>query len=183
MSNDYVEKTKSFVDTAFGLKKDHFERTLFWLMELEPESDIALKVAAYSHDMERAFRPKNSKRFLIYEDKNDLTGHQKESAAIMHDFLIDNGADNTLAERVRHLIEKHEEGGDQDQNILKDADSISYLETNAPKHIEEMKSGIFAPPQVKEKFNYMFNRITSPKAKEIARPMYDKVINLLEKDN
>ena len=56
----------------------------------------------------------------------------------MKDFLIQHGysTDVDIA-RVVHLICKHEQGGDTDQNILMNADSASFLETNAYTFIEK----------------------------------------------
>jgi len=77
------------------------------------------------------------------------------------------------------LISKHEEGGNDDQNLLKDADSISFFENNVPlfltKHVSEV-----GKEKVKEKFDWMFNRITSEKAKQIARQWYEEAIKKLD---
>lgn len=178
--NDILQKTIIFVDNAFGDEKKHFDRTLFWLLELKPDADLAFHIAAYAHDVERAFKAMGTKRFLIYEDHQELINHQLKSAEIVYSFLVDNKFDIELAERTKHLISKHEDGGDEDQNLLKDADSISYLETNAPKHVSEMAEGIFHSEEVREKFEYMFDRITDLRARSIAKPMYEEVIRLLD---
>lgn len=76
------------------------------------------------------------------------------------------------------MISKHEVGGDDDQNLVKDADSISFLENNVDVFLSEhvQKSG---KEKVRDKFNWMFDRITGEKAKELARPLYEEAIRRL----
>lgn len=175
-------KTEKFVKDSFGKRKiRHLERTVFWLKKLMPEAHEALQVAAISHDIERAFRKdgiasvrNREKGFL---DEEHLEFHQKESARIICEFLTREGADESLIKRVGELVEKHEVGGDRDQNMLKDADSISFFENNA-EHFIKGKATELGREKVKEKFDWMFNRITSEEAKEMSRFWY---IEALEK--
>src|SRR3989344_1580256 len=81
-------------------------------------------------------------------------------------------------ERVKYLISKHEVGGDDDQNLLKDADSLSFVENNADFFISRLDK--LGYEKIKEKFDWMFNRITDQKAKEIAKPFYENMIYQLE---
>jgi len=87
-------------------------------------------------------------------------------------------ADEKLISRVKHLISKHEEGGDEDQNLLKDADSISFFENNVESFLT--KKDELGKEKVKEKFDWMFKRITSEKAREIARKWYEKALKDLK---
>jgi len=89
-------------------------------------------------------------------------------------------AEQNLIDKVKMLVLKHEEGGNDEQNLLKDADSISFFENNVPIFLTEQvaKKG---KDKVKEKFNWMFNRITSEKAKQIARFWHENAIKELEK--
>jgi len=48
----YLEKAKEFVDQSVG-PKPHFQNTLDWLLNLKPDADEALQIAAYCHDIER----------------------------------------------------------------------------------------------------------------------------------
>ena len=77
------------------------------------------------------------------------------------------------------LVSKHEEGGNDDQNLLKDADSVSFFETNISlfltKHVQDV-----GKEKVREKFDWMYKRITSEKAKQIARPWYEEAIKNLD---
>ena len=62
-------------------------------------------------------------------------------------------------------------GGDADQDLIKDADSLSFLENNVDPFIR-YKIHEFGFDDVKKKFEWMFNRITSEKARELALPFY-----------
>lgn len=77
------------------------------------------------------------------------------------------------------LVSKHEVGGNDDQNLLKDADSISFFENNVD-HFVNKKVGETSKEKVKDKFEWMFNRISSEKAKQIARPWYEEAIKKLK---
>ncbi len=180
---------KNFVKEAFAKTGElntlaHLERTVHWLKYLRPSADEALRIAAYSHDVERAFR--NNKTYNTikqsdagFSDPRHLIHHQTQGAEIMASFLKENGAPHELIDRVYLLISKHEVGGNDDQNLLKDADSISYFENQIdsflPKKIEEV-----GKEKVRAKFEWMFGRITSESAKKIAQPMFDRAINKLE---
>lgn len=177
---DYLKLTGKFVDESFGKRKPHYERTVFWIKQLDSDVDLALQVAAYGHDVERAFnKNENKKKYLIYDNPRDLTKHQEDSGQVMYEFLIRQGVEKKFAKKVKEAISRHEVGGTEDQNLLKDADSISYLDVNAPKHVEWL--GEIPYSEIKEKFDWMFARITSDKAKRIAKPFYEKALKTLEK--
>lgn len=174
-----LEKAKQFVDQRFKKKSVvHFKRTIYWAKQLDPAADEAMLIAAYTHDIERSFNiaKRESRKF---ESGKILKVHQREGGKIMYEFLIKNGAEKKFAKRVQELIEKHEEGGTKDQNIIKDADSISYLENNAPRHAKLTERG-FTKEEIKRKFDWMFNRISSKKTKQIAEPFYKNAIDILE---
>jgi hypothetical protein len=185
---NYFDKVRQFVIdsfTASGNTQDlkHFDRTVYWLLQLEPNSDEALRIAAVAHDAERAFRDfskeiagQSEKGFL---DEQHLKHHQEKGAEIIAEFLERNDAPGELIERIKMLIEKHEVGGSDEQNLLKDVDSISYFE-NQVDHFVHEKAKKFGGKKVREKFDWMFDRITSEEAKKIARPMYEAAIKKLD---
>jgi Domain of unknown function (DUF4202) len=185
---DYFDKVRQFVIDSFeksgsiqGLK--HFDRTVYWIEQLKPGADEGLRIAAEAHDIERAYRD-SSKEPVGESDKGFrddyyLKYHPEKGAQIIGEFLEREGAPVGLIMRVKMLIEKHEVGGSDDQNQLKDADSISYLE-NQVSHFVEEKSKKAGLGKVKEKIDWMFDRITSEEAKKIARPMYEVAIEKLD---
>lgn len=165
------DKTVRFVDEAFGGKqRRHFERTVYWMEKLYPESTEAHKIAAYAHDIERGVMKERERQ---YWDMDFVRQHEEDGSRLAADFLRREGADEATIAKVRHLISRHEEGGDAEQNALKDADCVSYFETNAEIFVRNhvMKDGY---ENVKGKLDWMFNRITSPDAKDAARENYEK---------
>ncbi len=172
---DLYNKVIEYVDTSFGGKKPHFERTVYWLERFLPNSTEAHKIAAYSHDIERAIKGEKDRDYLNPEI---LKRHQEDGAEIIGEFLEKNGADKKTIEKVKHLVSKHEVGGDEEQNALMNADSVSFMETNAESFVLK-RAPVEGKEKIKEKLDWMFNRISSPEAKEIARPMYERWIDLL----
>lgn len=175
---------KKFVDDSFGGKQTHFERTIYWTVQLKHDADLAMQIAAYAHDIERSFvNAEKSKKLEEsadgFKDEGILQSHQEEGAKVIYEYLVNHGQSIKLAEKVKHLISKHEVGGDEEQNILKDADSISYFECNAEGFIAKFKP-LYGIEKVKSKLIWMFERITSDKAKKIAEPMYKEALNKLE---
>jgi hypothetical protein len=180
-------KVKKFVEESFrkcGFEEQikHLERTVYWVKKLKPNADEALLIAAFAHDIETAFAweklQKNYKPKFI--DKSRLKKHQREGAEIIGEFLEKQGANPEMVNRVKMLISKHEEGGNEDQTLLKDADSISFFENNVDMFLKIAKKT--GKERVKQKFDWMYNRITSKKAKDIAKPWYRKAINDLNKN-
>lgn len=157
----------------------HFIRTVYWLKELKPDSDEALLVSAIAHDIERAFRQKDVLEKITsagFTSVEFFRLHEERGAEIIADFLKHQNVDDGFIERVKKLVSRHEEGGDDDQNLLKDADSVSFFETNVSLFLDK-KVKEDGKDKVRQKFDWMYNRITSEKAKQIAQPFYDKAIS------
>jgi len=188
MSSKLFKKVKNFVKDSFvnvGLEwqMKHFERTVYWVLKLKPVADEALLISAIAHDIERAFRKniyhENVKKSKIgFRDANYLNTHQKQGGKIMAKFLEKQNADKKIIQRVKMLISKHEVGGDDDQNLLKDADSLSFFENNTEYFIKKLVP-IMGAEKIREKMDWMFNRISSEKAKKIAYTWYKEAIKQL----
>ncbi|MDD3006515.1 MAG: DUF4202 family protein [Candidatus Pacebacteria bacterium] len=172
-----LDKVKEFVVESYGKENLHLTRTLYWVKEMEPDASEELLIAACSHDIERALNleSKNKERFNTEEE---MEKHQTESGKIIFDFLVKEGYDLEKAKRVQELIAKHEVGGDAEQDMLKDADSLSWLEVSAPKHIGK---AIFSREELKKKVAAMHDRISSGKAKDLAVPFYEEALQMLDK--
>ena len=186
---EFYSKVEKYVTEVFAKSHHfrdvkHFERTVYWLKQLRPDADEALCIAAFAHDTERAFRDsavhpmaeKSSKGFL---DEEFMKHHQERGAEIIAEFLKEKNAPLELVDRVRMLISKHETGGNADQNVLKDADSISYFENQIEFFITHKVDEV-GKDKVREKFQWMFDRISSEEAKKLAKPMYEQAIKRLE---
>jgi hypothetical protein len=160
-------------DPALG----HLLRTVDWILVLNPNADDSLLIAGVSHDIERAWS--NDPLGAQQEDMQKYTSeHQKRSAEIMELFLTATRAPATLVQRVKELITKHETGGNDDQNLLNDADSLSFLENLSEIFINESVS-ILGVERVRWKIEWTFTRISSEKAKQIALPLYKSALQRL----
>ena len=182
---DYIfERARQFVYDTFvkaGLKNEfkHLERTVYWVLRLKPDADISLLVAALSHDIERAFRFKETVREIKrkgFIDEKFYEQHQKVGAEIVENFLRKEGMSNKFIKKVKHFVSCHEKGGNKEADVLRDADSISFFENNAELFIKH-KLPIFGEKLVNEKFKWMYNR-ASYKAKKIIREKYSKYLEL-----
>jgi hypothetical protein len=180
MSSLY-QKTEEFINQTTGGNR-HLERTVYWLKQLEPRASEAMMIAALSHDIERFFRDVNYDKISGhdkgYQSEDHLLHHQEGGAKIMNQFLEEQGAEAELIKKVYSLISKHEVGGDDDQNLIKDADSLSFLENNIDLFLEEQIRKT-SKEKVKDKFAWTFNRITGEKARKLAQPFYDEAIRKL----
>ena len=108
-----------------------------------------------------------------------MKNHQEKGASFMAKFLKSEQAPDTLIEKVRNLISCHEIGGDEEQNSLRDADSVSFFETNAQKFVQE-KAPLEGCGKIKEKLDWMYNRIGSEERKKFAKENYERWIKALE---
>ncbi len=172
----------SFLNSATGKSVAHFEDTIHWIKELYPEADEPMLIAAYAHDIQRAFRETNTEDTFKNIELNDpelLRVHQQEGSRIICAFLENENYDKKKIERIGNMIAHHEEGGDFESDLIKDADSISYFYTNAHKHIEKTLKFI-GKEKIRNKLNWMYERITSDIGKKIAEPKYLEAIKKLE---
>lgn len=178
--NSFSQKGKNY---DLSTEIQHFKRTAYWIKVLNPDADEALLIAGVAHDIDRAFRTDNIREIKDYLSLDFLRPHEENSARIIGQFLEREQADKSLIERVKMLVSKHEEGGNDDQNLLKDADSISCFENNVPVIIELTVD----EERINKKLKWMYDRITSTKAKEIidndpemsSRKYYTKTNNFM----
>lgn len=173
-------KTERFVIVAFR-KADkesdvvHAQRTAHWIKELRPEADEALLIAGLAHDIERAFYGDWKKGS---EDPALLRKHQDLSALEIEKFLKQENADNNLTERVKKLVSNHEVGGDEDENLLCDADCLAFLEEKALRIAKKSKvEGNIE--EGKRRINMVYERIKSERVKQIAKDWYEKAMEEL----
>lgn len=179
-----LAEIRSWVEDIYPGSK-HLIRTEYWLLKLNAKADLASRIAALTHDIERAFqegrKPPKLEDEVDWSDSDYSQWHGERSA----DFTIRqlkkwDIRNQTLLNRITHLIKFHEEGGDKETDLIRDADSISFLEINAPRFVSRVPKEL-TKEEAKEKFDYMFRRISSPKVKRLARPFYKKAIRELER--
>lgn len=168
---------ESFKDSPATVR--HLKRTVEWIRKLRPSADEALLVAAVAHDIERSDRGPDHAATGSFTDPEYLRHHQERGAEMLRHFLLNHGGSTELADRVAHLVEKHEIGGDLDQNLLKDADSMSFFDTQIERFLTT-KAGESGSEAVAEKLQFMLDRISDSKLKEQARPKVDEALRRLQ---
>jgi hypothetical protein len=160
---------------------EHLRRTRDWLLELDPEASEALLVAALTHDMERHFPDGSPEPNFAAPPEADMEYrrlHSERSAAIVGDWLREEGADEGLVMEVERLIRAHEVGGAPDEDLLQAADSISFLETNVDLPARWAAEGKCSFGRGVDQHRWMYERIRVPRARELALPLYQRVLSL-----
>ena len=157
---------------------EHLVRTRDWLLELDPEAEEALRLAALTHDMERHFPggPVQDLSLWPKEDGEYRRAHCERSARIVGEWLRAEGADDALAREVERLIRVHESGGGPDEDLLQAADSISFLETNQELMVTWFTSGRCGRDRAKAQLGWMLERIGIERARSLAEPLYEEAI-------
>lgn len=83
---------------------------------------------------------------------------------------------------MARFIRVHEYGGNDDENFVQAADSLSFLEVNVDSFLNWLDTGnsVWDIDAVRAKFTWMYERIQVPKARKLARPLYDEAMQKLE---
>jgi hypothetical protein len=160
---------------------EHLRRTRDWLLELEPGASDALRLAALTHDMERHFPEGSPKMNFAVPPEDSMEYrrlHSERSAVIVADWLRGEGADEELVGEVERLIRAHEIGGAPDENLVQAADSISFLETNVDLPARWAAEGTCSFERGVDQHRWMYERIRVPRARELAWPLYERVLSL-----
>jgi hypothetical protein len=158
----------------------HLVRTKYWLLELEPEAGLALRLAALTHDAERNF-PGSPQQHpdRPAHDRAYREAHQVRSAEVVAAWLEQQGADQGLRHDVRALVRVHEWGGWLEADLLQAADSISFLEVHAEQVARSMREHGHSRQRVAEQFDWMYTRIGIDRAQALGRPIYERALTCL----
>lgn len=162
----------------------HANLVLKWVCKLKPEADESLKIAALSHDIDRAITGITEKDLKDFSQINEFKKeHSIRSAKFICDMLIKHKYSPEVIEKIKHLVENHEFGGDTETNILTDADSLAYFDYNIPSYLK--RNG---KERTKEKIKFMYNRL-SEKAKDLVKEIkytneeISELVNIVIKSN
>lgn len=161
---------------------NHAQATLNWTLRLKPDADEALQIAALAHDMERAIT--GMQETFILKNLINIDDLQKQhalrSAKIISNLLKKYEYDEATIKKVYDLVAKHEIGGGEEADILRDANSIAFFDGNADSYFN-----MNGPEKTKQKLRWMYQRL-SPKAKLIVKkikfknkPLLDMVKNCI----
>lgn len=140
----------------------HSESTLKWLLVLKPDADQALQIAALGHDIERSvFRITDANLEDMKNYEQARKEHSMRSVKVISELLEKHNFEKEFIDKIQLLVERHETGGDEESDILRDADSIAFFEHNVPVYLKRngKEKALF-------KIKYMFKRV-SDKAKNI----------------
>ena len=165
---------KEWVVEKYPYNSDHLLNSLDWLDRIAPESPEALRLAALTHDMERAFPGPDQPVAKSLVDPAYHAAHAGRSARIVGEWLRGQGADERLAGEVEALIRVHEDGGSPEANLVQAADSLSFLDCNVDLFLSKVREGKCTAQDVRAKFDYSYQRIQVPGAKELALPMLER---------
>lgn len=178
-----VEKfvVDSFVSRGMAGDLVYLQDTAVQLKRIYPEADEILLSAAVARDIERCFRQPDVQKIKVERgllDEEFLTLHQNRGAEIIKNFLESQKVDPLVIDRITDLIANHEVGGDKEKDLLKDADCLSFFEKNIDHFLKVVVLEL-GFDKVKEKFDWMYSRITTPEAKGITKPLYEEAIKKL----
>lgn len=177
------EQTTTWVIQKYS-NAEHLVKTEGWLLRLKPDASEALILAALTHDMERAFPGPDSPRQHPSARASDPAynlAHSQRSARIVAAFLREQEADSALVDEVAELIRAHEYGGWPEANLLQAADSLSFLEVNVAlflRWLAQPARGL-APEHIRDKFDWMYERIQIAEARVLATPLYEAALRQL----
>jgi hypothetical protein len=166
---------RQWVIEKYPYNSYHLLKTLEWLDRLAPNATEAMRLAALTHDMERAFPGPDQPIHCIlkgFDDHEYNAAHAARSARIVGAWLREQGTDEALVEEVERLIRAHEDGGWAEANLVQAADSLSFLEVNTDLFLDMIRSGKRSPEEVATKFDYTYERIQVEWAEELALPLY-----------
>ena len=169
-----LEEARRWVVENYPYNRDHLVKALEWLDRLAPGAPEAVRLAALTHDMERAFPGPDSPVLESLDDPVYERLHSERSARIVSEWLASQGADQQLTSEVAALIVAHEVGGTREADLVQAADRLSFLETNVDLFLGFVESGRFSIDEVRTKFQHSYHRIRVPDAKALARPLYEQ---------
>ena len=180
MESPLIEAARAWVIESYPYNRHHLLKTLEWLDRVAPDSAEAVRLAALTHDMERAFPGPDQPVIKTLSDPEYERQHSLRSARIVGTWLREQHAKEGLVEHVEALIVAHEFGGWHEADLVQAVDSLSFLETNIDLFLGFVRSGKHPAHEVRKKFNSMFGRIQIPRLKAMAQPLVDRALERLD---
>jgi hypothetical protein len=153
----------------------HLERARDWVVRLDPDAPLELRLAAVTHDIERMFPggPVFDRAHGRWDDPDYLYAHGRRSAEVVGVWVHENNdvADGLSRAELRRLITLHEFGGLDGADVLQAADSLSFLETLQDVVRSWVITGECGIAQARAKHQYMADRIRVAEAAPLAVPL------------
>jgi hypothetical protein len=162
----------------------HLFHTVKWLLVVEPDASEALLVAALTHDMERHFPggTQPDKAAGAWDDPEYNLMHGRRSADVVIPWLRRHGAPADLIRDVETPIVEHELGGSPESNLVQAADSLSFLDVNGRLVSSWVLKGETSLEYGIRKLDWMYERISLPEARELARPLHEQAVAWVRED-
>jgi hypothetical protein len=174
-----VSAAREWVVDNYPYNRQHLLRALEWLDHLAPAASEGVRLAALTHDMERAFPGADSPKMTALDDPDYNQLHCERSARIVTAWLRGRSAPEPLVSEVERLILAHETGGWAEADLVQAADSLSFLDTNIDLFLGFVRSGRFPVDAVRWKFEHTYDRIKVPHARALAGPLVAQACNRL----
>lgn len=172
-----LDAARQWVIEQYPYNSNHLIKTLEWLDRIAPDATEAMRLAALTHDMERAFPGPDQPVHKVIRGFDDFeynTAHSARSERIVGEWLQQQGVDEALVRQVEKLVLVHEDGGWPEANLIQAADSLSFLDTNVDLFLNMARSGKRSLDEVAIKLDYTYERIQVPEAQKLARPLYEQ---------
>ncbi|MGH9296542.1 MAG: hypothetical protein ACRDZP_01025 [Acidimicrobiales bacterium] len=161
----------------------HLVRAMDWLVMIDPEASLEMRLAVMTHDIERMFPggPSIDKATCRWDDPDYLYAHASRSADVVENWLGERSLASGLdMAELRRLITLHEFGGLDGADAVQAADSLSFLETLRGVVRSWVTSDECGVEQARAKHQYMADRIRLPAAGHLAGPLLEGALASLE---
>jgi len=141
----------------------HAKDTLKWLLILDKNADQIQQICALGHDIERGITPWKTKDFNFTEEekKKFRDEHSKRSANIITAILKKENFNSEDIQRAENIILKHEFGGNEQENLMRDSDSLANFEWCDDAY------GVENIENLKKTFGGMYKRMSPERRKFI----------------
>jgi Domain of unknown function (DUF4202) len=175
-----LNSARHWVIAHYPYNRDHLLRALEWVDRLNASASDAVRMAALTHDMERAFPGPDQPVASTLGDPEYERAHAARSARIVGAWLREQGAPDVLIGEVDRLIRAHETGGWPEADLVQAADSLSFLDMNVDLFLGFVRSGRYTSSEVRRKFEHSYERIRIPAVQELARPLMEHALDKLD---
>jgi hypothetical protein len=150
----------------------HLMRTRDWVVTLDPDAGLALRIAALTHDIERRVPGGPDPWQHDWGDPRYVLEHSMRSARMVRSWLEGLGAPPALTADVERLILHHELGGYPEADLLQAADSLSFLEVNRHRPRAWVEEGRCDVAGAQAKIDLMRDRIAIAAARGPAQELH-----------
>ena len=135
-----------------------------WVLKLKPDADFSLQIATLGHDIERGTSSAVlANEFENYSDYKKV--HSLNGAKEIKKILLKYDLDDKIISKIYNLVLNHEVGGNEEADILRDADSLAYFDKSVEQYSKRN-----TPKKTRFKIKLMFNR-ASPRVQKIVKEL------------